>query len=171
MTITQLLVVFLLLLSIFADQNVQSSANISYPIKYTYINLIDWTSADSIVSSLGVPDHSTPHNYNYIALTFYLCDSGPADIAKLWENPVQYMGATAKYGTTNDAIRSYLKGKYASKNIKLMLSAFGATEKPTSLGIDPTSCANSIADYVVNYGLDGVDVDYEDSSAFEQGTG
>ena len=30
-----------------------------------------------------------------------------------------------------------------------------------------TKCANSLADYVINNKLDGVDIDYEDSNAFE----
>lgn len=52
-----------------------------------------------------------------------------------------------------------------------MVSAFGATEMPTTLGLDATTCANSLADYVINNDLDGVDIDYEDSAAFEAGTG
>ena len=129
MAISHLIVVLLLLYTVFSDQKVANVPTIDYPIKFAYINLIDWGSADAIVSSLGVPDHSSSHSFNYIALTFLLCGRVElaADTALLWKNPIAYMGPTAKYGSTNDDIRTYLKGKYASKNIKLMVSAFGAT--------------------------------------------
>lgn len=45
--------------------------------------------------------------------------------------------------------------------IKLIVSAFGSTEAPTSSGTDPTDVANTIASFVKTYNLDGVDVDYE----------
>ena len=47
-----------------------------------------------------------------------------------------------------------------------MVSAFGATEHPTSTGYNPTTCANNLADFVLANDLDGIDIDYEDSAAF-----
>lgn len=76
------------------------------------------------------------------------------------------MGPTAEFGSTNEQIRATIKAKYASKGIKLMVSAFGATEHPTTTGYNPTTCANNLADYVLAYDLDGIDLDYEDSAAF-----
>lgn len=52
-----------------------------------------------------------------------------------------------------------------------MVSAFGATEYPTTSGIDPTKCAQSISDYVKRNQLDGIDVDWEDTAAFNSGIG
>ena len=45
-----------------------------------------------------------------------------------------------------------------------MISAFGATDTPQSgkgLG-NATKTANRLADFVIKYGFDGVDVDYEE---------
>ena len=42
-----------------------------------------------------------------------------------------------------------------------MVSVFGSTDVPTTTNADPTSTANTIAAWVKEYGLDGVDVDYE----------
>ena len=42
-----------------------------------------------------------------------------------------------------------------------MVSAFGATDAPTTNGANPTETANSMAAWVEQYGLDGLDVDYE----------
>ena len=43
-----------------------------------------------------------------------------------------------------------------------MVSAFGSTDAPTSSGKDAVSTANSMASFVKTWGLDGIDVDYED---------
>ena len=42
-----------------------------------------------------------------------------------------------------------------------MVSAFGSSDVPTTSGADPTSTADTIAAWVIEYGLDGVDIDYE----------
>ena len=57
--------------------------------------------------------------------------------------------------------RSSLKSQYAAAGIKLMVSAFGSTDVPTSTGADPVATANTMAAWVKQYQLDGIDVDYE----------
>lgn len=42
-----------------------------------------------------------------------------------------------------------------------MISAFGATDAPTSSGYDPVLLANAMASFVKTWDLDGIDVDYE----------
>lgn len=46
-----------------------------------------------------------------------------------------------------------------------MVSAFGATEFPTTNGLDPTMCAQKLGDFVLQNNLDGVDIDWEDNQA------
>jgi hypothetical protein len=41
---------------------------------------------------------------------------------------------------------------------------------PTTSGTDPVVQANKIADWVIQYGLDGVDIDFEDFDAMNGGT-
>ena len=55
--------------------------------------------------------------------------------------------------------------------ISLLVSAFGSTEAPTSSGADPTDTANTMAAWVIEYDLDGIDVDYEDFDAINAGDG
>lgn len=50
-----------------------------------------------------------------------------------------------------------------------MVSAFGATDSPTSAGHDPTQLAQTMASWVKEHDLDGIDVDYEDFSAVSSG--
>ncbi|TFL02200.1 glycoside hydrolase superfamily [Pterulicium gracile] len=67
--------------------------------------------------------------------------------------------------------RERIRGEYNAAGIKLMIAAFGATEEPTTAGADPVATANQMAAFVKEYGLDGIDVDYEDFPAFAAGTG
>ncbi len=57
--------------------------------------------------------------------------------------------------------RSSIKSQDAAAGIKLLVSAFGSTDIPTSEGADPVATANTMAAWVKQYGLDGIDVDYE----------
>ena len=50
---------------------------------------------------------------------------------------------------------------FQAAGIKLIVSAFGSTDAPTTSGADPTDTANTIANFVKQYSLDGVDIDYE----------
>lgn len=62
--------------------------------------------------------------------------------------------------------RATVKSQYAAAGIKLVVSLFGSTDVPTSSGNDPIATANTMASWVKQYSLDGVDVDYEVSLSF-----
>ncbi|KAJ7625684.1 glycoside hydrolase family 18 protein [Roridomyces roridus] len=115
------------------------------------------TYQDKTAAVAGPPDPSTIKGFNVFNLAFYL-STGAFDQAAVWAN----MGA---------AQRSTIKTQYAAAGIKLMVSAFGSTEQPTTAGLDPTTLANAIGQFVVNNDLDGVDVDYEDLTAITNGSG
>ena len=59
------------------------------------------------------------------------------------------------------AERSSVKSTYAAAGIKIIVSLFGSTDAPTSNGADPIATANTMAAWVKQFDLDGVDVDYE----------
>lgn len=82
-----------------------------------------------------------------------LATTAPADQASIWQS------LTASQ-------RSTIKAEYAAAGISLIVSAFGASENPTTDGHDATETANALASWVKAYDLDGVDVDYEDFAAF-----
>ncbi|KZT52237.1 glycoside hydrolase family 18 protein [Calocera cornea HHB12733] len=46
-----------------------------------------------------------------------------------------------------------------------MVSAFGSTDTPTTNGYDPVTLATTMAQWVIDWGLDGIDVDWEDFAA------
>lgn len=52
-----------------------------------------------------------------------------------------------------------MKQKYADAAIKLMISAFGETDRPHSSGNDATALGKKNAAFVKAQGLDGVDVE------------
>lgn len=66
------------------------------------------------------------------------------------------------------AERASVKAEYAAAGIKLIVSVFGATDAPTSTGADPISTANTMAAWVKEFDLDGIDVDYEASCSVHQ---
>jgi len=51
-----------------------------------------------------------------------------------------------------------------------MLSAFGATEFPTTEGKSAAVVCKDLAIFVRDNNFDGVDLDYEDNAAMERGT-
>ncbi|GJJ14641.1 hypothetical protein Clacol_008907 [Clathrus columnatus] len=112
--------------------------------------------SDLSVSGGALPDASAFKGYNVVNLAFLL-SSGPADQAAAWSS-------------LSESDRSSIKSSYNAAGIKLMVSAFGSTDTPTSSGTDPTQLAQTMATFVKNNGLDGIDIDYEDFNAISAGT-
>ncbi|KIJ57853.1 glycoside hydrolase family 18 protein [Hydnomerulius pinastri MD-312] len=105
-----------------------------------------WVSGEN-----GPPNVTDVTGYNVFALSFWLT-SGPADQAEEWVE-------------LDNATRASIKSTYNDAGISLIVSAFGSTDAPTSSGDDPTTTANNLASFVLEYDLDGVDIDYEDFNA------
>ncbi|OBZ73901.1 Endochitinase 4 [Grifola frondosa] len=114
--------------------------------------------SDKFVSGLiGPPPVSEIEGFNVFALSFLLT-SGPADKAEEWTQ-------------LNVSQRSTVKAEYAAAGISLIVSAFGATDAPTSDGADPVDTANTMAAWIKEFDLDGIDVDYEDFDAMDASDG
>ncbi|OJA17361.1 hypothetical protein AZE42_03902 [Rhizopogon vesiculosus] len=118
--------------------------------------------SDAYVSTEPTPSEIL--GFNVFALSF-LEEYGGADQAQEWEE------LTASQ-------RSSILAEYEAAGISLIVSLFGSTETPTSSGYDPIDTANTMAAWVIEYGLQGVDIDYEasymalvDFAAFDAGTG
>lgn len=107
----------------------------------------------------------------------FILSSGPADMAMAWQ-------------TLSASQRSTIKQQYQAAGIKLLVSAFGSTETPTTSGKDPKQLASTMAAWVKQYGVDGIgklegtftkgkcrltsvplDVDYEDIAAMNKADG
>ncbi|KAI0065522.1 glycoside hydrolase [Artomyces pyxidatus] len=108
----------------------------------------EWISGEN-----GPPATSSVKGFNTFILSFLLV-SGAADQALEWQE-------------ISSSDRSTIKSQYQSAGIKLLVSAFGSTDAPTSEGEDPVALANTMAAWVKKYDLDGIDVDYEDFDAFD----
>lgn len=59
---------------------------------------------------------------------------------------------------------------YNNAGKKIIVSAFGSTEFPTS-SEDPVACAQKLGQFVLTNNLDGADIDYEDNNAMNNGLG
>ncbi|TFK54531.1 glycoside hydrolase family 18 protein [Heliocybe sulcata] len=111
-----------------------------------------WVSGET-----GPPSTADIAGYNVLILSFLL-STGAADQAIEWTS------------LTADQ-RSTIKASYAAAGIKLLVSAFGSTETPTSSGINAVTAANNMAAWVKQYDMDGIDIDYEDFAAMNKGDG
>ncbi|KAF5387358.1 hypothetical protein D9757_005748 [Collybiopsis confluens] len=113
--------------------------------------------SDKFVSGItGPPPVADVTGFNVFAMSFLLLE-GAFDKAEEWTQ------LTA-------AQRASVKSEYAAAGISLVVSVFGSTDVPTSTGADPVATANTMAAWVIQFGLDGIDVDYEDFNAFDAGT-
>ncbi|WVR08219.1 hypothetical protein IAU60_005266 [Kwoniella sp. DSM 27419] len=99
-----------------------------------------------------MPSVSDLSSYNRFILAFWMTNQGAVDDAQFWEQ-------------LDSATRNQVIQEYHEAGIALMVSAFGSTDSPTSNGADATQTAQDLAAWVKQYGLDGVDIDYEDMSA------
>ena len=82
----------------------------------------------------------------------FLLLNGAADQAKQW-------------ASLDAATRGSVKSAYSAAGISIMVSAFGSTDTPASSGADPVGTGHTMAAWVKQYGLDGIDVDFEDFAA------
>ncbi|KAF4610520.1 hypothetical protein D9613_006969 [Agrocybe pediades] len=105
----------------------------------------------------GPPPVSQIQGFNVFALSFLLT-RGAFDKALEWTQ-------------LSASQRSTIKAQYAAAGIKLIVSVFGATDAPTTNGADPIATANTMAAWVKQFNLDGIDVDYEDFDAINAGDG
>ncbi|TFK53391.1 glycoside hydrolase [Heliocybe sulcata] len=105
----------------------------------------------------GPPPVSQVAGYNVFALSFLLLEGA-------WDKAEEWTTLTA-------AERSTVLSQYHAAGISLVVSVFGSTDVPTSSGANPVTTADTIAAWVKEYDLDGVDVDYEDFNAFDAGDG
>lgn len=106
-----------------------------------------------------MPSADTIGQYNRFILAFWMSGgAGAVDDAQAWEQ-------------FDDDYRQQVLDEYHNAGIALMVSAFGSTDSPTSNGEDPAQTAQDLAAWVIQYGLDGVDIDYEDMTAFNNQLG
>ncbi|KAJ7765494.1 glycoside hydrolase family 18 protein [Mycena maculata] len=116
--------------------------------------------ATSLANDSAVHNHSSPH------FLVYSDQETPGTIGP--------PAVSAIKGFNVFALSFLLASGPADKvpaGIKLIVSAFGSTESPTTSGTDPNSTAETMAEWVRQYDLDGIDVDYEDFTAVNKGDG
>ena len=134
-----------------------------------YLN--SWWPPEAIAASIGVPPYSHSYSYNKINLSFWTTNQGPVDVALLWCNAIIYCSVDNPWGSTTQEIQQAWLNLYHQYGVKVLVSAFGATDFPTTQGADPIVTAEALAKFVLDNNLDGVDLDYEDNGAMETGTG
>lgn len=105
-----------------------------------------------------IPEPSDLQGFNVFILAFWTIKYGIADVA-------------SDFVAMDNSSRAALKAKYVAAGVKLMVSVFGSEDTPTTSGASATDIADQVAAFVIEYDLDGADVDYEDFDAMDAGTG
>lgn len=152
--------------------NVNATSILSNNQFVSYVNFLNsWWPPEAIAASIGVPPYSHSYAYNTINLAFWTTNQGPVDAALLWSNAIVYVSSSNPWGSTTQQIQQAWINLYHQYGVKVLVSAFGATDFPTTQGTDPIVIAEALARFVIDNNLDGVDLDYEDNGAMETGTG
>lgn len=78
-------------------------------------------------------------------------------MAIIWAKAATYL---PDLGSTDAIVQKKLQKYFHDDGKKILISAFGATDFPTSAGKDPIVTANDLADFVYGSFVDGVDIDW-----------
>lgn len=79
-------------------------------------------------------------------------------MSKVYNDPVTYFGTNL--GQNKSEIQTYIKQKFAASSVKLLVSAFGASENPVHENLSASECGAKFVEYIDNNSLDGVDIDF-----------
>lgn len=124
----------------------------------------------SLAAALGVPSEASHAEYSYINLGT-LMEDNPHGAAMIWANPVAYFGRETAYGETKEEIQTNLINEFHAAGIKVLVSAFGMAEYPTSQGYDAGTTCTQMAYFVKDNHLDGIDISYHDDFALDASIG
>lgn len=91
------------------------------------------------------------------------------DSAQIWANFGQYGMDMLGFGKTTAEVQKKIRQLYNDHGVKILVSAFGATEFPTSRKMNATECGTKLGQFVEENHLDGADADWEDNKALERG--
>ena len=141
-------------------------------LKAVYVDTLDVWWGDAVSDEIGA---TNPRGYNTILLAFWIPNqdgtSNPVDAAVVWAQPEKFFPIpNSRFGKTAKEVRTNLLNEYHRNGVTVLISAFGASSFPTSMGIPATACGENLAQFVIDMQLDGVDLDYEDNAAMESGT-
>jgi hypothetical protein len=138
--------------------------------RVVYVDNVNvWWPPTATLAQMGVPTLAVQNIYNYFAYSFWTCGSGPQGMSKLYNDPVTYLGTNL--GKNKSEIQAYIKGLYANSSVKLLVSAFGASEFPVNSSLNAVACGKKMASFMKDNLLDGIDIDFEDSLSFQEGVG
>ena len=76
-----------------------------------------------------------------------------------------YLGDQNPWGNNNTEVQLGVKKAYNDAGVKILISAFGATQFPTTYYVSPVECGYALGKFVLDNHLDGADIDWEDNAA------
>ena len=81
-------------------------------------------------------------------------------MAMIWSSAYTYFAQGNSFGNSTAQIQQSIRKIYNNNGIKIMVSAFGDSENPTSAGSDPVTCGTNFGNFILANNFDGGDVDW-----------
>jgi hypothetical protein len=120
-------------------------------------------------NSIGTPDPSSSINgLTHFNLAFWVSNGGNASRAG---DVYTGSGNADQWALGDPKVQKAIVKEYNKYGIRLGVAAFGAFDKPQSSGNDPVALAITLAAFVRQNNLQGVDVDYEEFDYLTDWTG
>ena len=152
-------------------QPTPNDRNVDYPVRMSNINnLKSWWPPSAILKEWGVPGMAPNNIYNFFSLELWTNSFGPTQSAIVWANPATYLGPDTAFGSNNNDIKQNIAAEYQNAGSRILISAFGNVEFPTTAQENPVAVATKLADFVINNHFHGVNVKYQDMPALDSGT-
>ena len=141
-------------------RTVGARPKVNYPVRLAWVNRSPYWYGDNIAKGWGVPGYAPDHIFNYIVLTFWSCNGAAKDMVQMWRDAKLYFGDQTKFGGSSSEIQQSIRAIYNKHGIKIMASAFGDSEFPTSAGSDPETCGRKFGQFIIDNNFDGADCDW-----------
>jgi hypothetical protein len=160
--LTRQLVVFAILLAI------AGIARAATPIFMASTSYQSWTTDQEVLAVPGYVDQP----YNVIAMGFLQADGTPMAGMAVWADPASYLSLptlqalTSETNPTNAQVRTAIRVLDQAAGVTRLVSLFGAADSPIGKGNTATTVAAMAANYVATHNLDGVVVDWSETSEF-----
>ena len=122
----------------------------------TYIDsMTSWWPPEAIAAGMALPGFAEQTDYNTINLAFWTT-SGPADVALVWSDLYTYVSSDNPWGNSTAEVQQAWKQIYNDNGVKLIVSAFGATDFPTTAGQSAETTCGDLATFVKDNHLVGL---------------
>jgi len=138
----------------------------------SYDNVFITGTDEQKLAALGVQGYSA-HPYDTLIMMLLTHEGTTHDAFDIWVNPTAYLSPTTrdsvagKSSATDAEFRAAIKASDAAAGVQRLVTVFGEIDTPIANGVNALTEADEIANFVLNYDLDGVVISWGESAYFD----